>query len=931
MNLHIQLVSFARHALAACTLTFIATTASSVLAASNAPASARIEQVRSVEGVQEYRLSNGLRVLLVPDDAKPLITVNMVYLVGSRHEGAGEGGMAHLLEHLVFKGTPTTADPKAQFTARGMQWNGTTSYDRTNYYATFSPVGDNLTWYLSWLADSMIHSFIAQKDLDSEMTVVRNEFERVETNSPRVLYQNTLATAYQWHPYGRPVIGALSDIENVSIPRLQRFYREFYQPDNAVLVVGGQIKPEAVLAEIEKQFGSIPRPSRQLETHWTVEPVQEGERNITVRRAGSVPMVAAAYHHVPAASKGYATQTVLRQILGHVPTGRLHQALIESGLAASLFDWTSMTADPGFVYLGAVLNEKSDPEKVLGTLTETLESFSPVTDEELRRAKTLISNAINRSLLDANDVAMSLTEYIAAGDWRLIYALRDWIDEVTATEVDAMAKQYFVHSNRTVGRFIPTEQPVRAPATPKADPAALLQDYTGRDTAAPIESLDPSNLAIESRTVKKTLPDGMKIALLPRTTRGERVTGTLRLHWGELATLTGRQVDALFLSSMMLKGTTSMSRTQLNDRLAELDATLNVSGGLSGLNVRLNAPRAKLDEALALLADALRNPVFPEAEFEQIRRSSLSQTQAGRSEPGVLAWNLLNRHLNKYPTDDPRSVLTLDQTQEAINKTSPDRLARFHRDFAGANVSEFVLVGPVDVEEVQKKLEQLFGGWKSPKPYARITTPWQDATPLREVINVPDKANAVFAAAMPVRIEEQDADVPALIMAVELLGGRPGARLWQRLREKDGLTYGVNASISPGVREPNGSFSISGTVAPQNLARFEAALKDEIAQVLQHGFTEQELADTKESILRARRQTLTQEGNVASILAQNLYWGRTMEWREQRDQAYAALSLNDVNAALRKYIDPSKLSVVVAGDFEKNPVPAAQPAPAAAH
>ncbi|HVL74493.1 MAG TPA: pitrilysin family protein [Noviherbaspirillum sp.] len=874
-----------------------------------------IEQITTVEGVTEYRLPNGLRVLLLPDDAKPLVTVNLVYLVGSRHEGPGESGMAHLLEHLVFKGTPTTRDPKAQFVARGMQWNGTTSFDRTNYFATFTPDNDNLSWYIGWLADSMVNSFIAQSDLDSEMTVVRNEFERAEVRTDRVLYQTMLGAAYQWHPYGRPVIGSRSDIENVSIERLQRFYRHYYQPDNAVLVVGGNFDPAAVLDMVAQAFGGIPRPARVLEPQWTTEPVQQGERRITVRRVGSVPLMAVSYHAAPAGSKAYAAQMVMRQILTRVPAGRLHSALVESGLAASIYDWTGQTADPGVIFLGVVLNEDSDVERVKQVLLQTLESFDEPSEAEVARAKTMILNAINRSLLDANGVAMGLTEYIASGDWRLRFALRDWIAEVTPADVAQQAKSYLVESNRTLGRFIPTEQPVRAPATPRPDLNALLQDYRGREAAGAIERFEPSNLAIEGHTIKRTLPGGMKLALLPRATRGERVSGTLRLHWGNLEDLTGRRQDAMFLAQMMLKGTTSMTRLELSNRLSDLDSSLTVGGGISGLSFNFNAPRENLDALIDLLADVVRNPVFPQSEFEQARRSFLAQNQSGRNDPSTLAWNALNRHLIRAREADPRSVLTLDQAQQLGLRANVENLARFYREFAGASHSELAIVGPVDVDHVQARLQAAFGDWKSPRDYTRIPRLPEATEPERFALMMPDKANAVYAAVQPIALEEQHADVPALFAAVQMLGGRAGARLWNRLREKEGLTYGIHAGLTVGMLEPGGRITISSTFAPQNRERFEAIVRDELEQVLRQGFTEAELADTKESILRSRRQALVGEGSVAGMLADNLYWGRTMEWREQRDQAYAALQLADVNAALRKYLDPARLSIAVAGDF----------------
>ncbi|MGH8807141.1 MAG: insulinase family protein, partial [Noviherbaspirillum sp.] len=636
-----------------------------VAASAHAALPAGTQLVTNVEGVTEYRLTNGLRVLLVPDHAKPLVTVNMVYLVGSRHEGPGEGGMAHLLEHLVFKGTPSTPDPKTQFVQRGMQWNGTTSLDRTNYFATFGAEGDNLDWYLGWLADAMVNSFIAQRDLDSEMTVVRNEFERAEVSSGQVLYQSVLAAAYQWHPYGKAVIGARSDIENVSIASLQRFYRHYYQPDNAVLVVAGKIDTDAVLARIAATLGKLPQPERKLVPLYTQEPVQQGERSVTVRRIGSVPLLAVAYHAAAGGSKAYAAQAVLRQILTSVPTGRLHKALVEPGLAASLVDWSPQTEDPGFIYLGAVSSEGADMEKLQRTMLAELESMSPVTEEEVARAKTLIVNAINRSLLDASTVGMSLTDSIAAGDWRLRFALRDWISEVTVADVEQQARSYFVESNRTLGRFIPSVQPVRAPLTQRTDVAVLLKDYKGKDIAAPIEEFEMSNLAIEARTVKTTLPGGMKLAFLPRPTKGERVVGTLRLHWGTLESLSGKRVDALLLPQMMLKGSITLPRADLHNKLAELDATLTANGGLSGMTIDFGGPVKNLPQVLALMADALRNAAFPETDFEQARRAFIVQNQASQNDPASIASNALGRHLVHYPADDPRSAYSLPEWQEA--------------------------------------------------------------------------------------------------------------------------------------------------------------------------------------------------------------------------------------------------------------------------
>ena len=213
-----------------------------------------LKKVTEVEGISEYRLANGLQVLLFPDQTKETVTVNVTYHVGSKHENYGETGMAHLLEHLVFKGTPKHKDIPAELSSHGARPNGTTWTDRTNYYETFAATEENIDWALSMESDRMVNSFIAKKDLDSEMTVVRNEFERGENNPFRITLQRMLAASYEWHNYGKSTIGSRADLENVPIDRLQAFYRKYYQPDNATLTVAGKFDSSEMLKKINATF-----------------------------------------------------------------------------------------------------------------------------------------------------------------------------------------------------------------------------------------------------------------------------------------------------------------------------------------------------------------------------------------------------------------------------------------------------------------------------------------------------------------------------------------------------------------------------------------------------------------------------------------------------------------------------------------------------
>src|SRR6476646_413447 len=329
----------------------------------------------SIEGVTEYRLPNGLKVLTIPDPSADTITVHIVYLVGSRHEGYGEKGMAHLLEHLLFKGSSKFPDIKGELTRRGARWNGTTSNDRTTYFETLTATPENLEWAIAMEADSMVSSRVSKADLDSEMTVVRNEFELGENNAGGVLFQRMQQLAFPWHNYGNPIIGQRADIERVPIENLQAFYRTWYQPDNAVLIVGGKFDQKKALELVAKHFAPIPKPKRALPSLYTEEPTQDGERDVTLRRVGENPIVSTLYRVPAGHHPDYPAIDVLTNVLGDVPSGRLHRALVQKGLASHAWGAERGLHDPGFVYFGASLAKDGKLDPAREALVATVEGL----------------------------------------------------------------------------------------------------------------------------------------------------------------------------------------------------------------------------------------------------------------------------------------------------------------------------------------------------------------------------------------------------------------------------------------------------------------------------------------------------------------------------------------------------------------------------
>jgi zinc protease len=418
----------------------------------------------SVEGITEYRLANGLRVLMFPDPTKSTITVNITYMVGSRHEGYGETGMAHLLEHLMFMGSKNHPDIKKELSDHGARPNGTTSFDRTNYFETFQATDENLNWALSMEADRMVNSFIAKKDLDTEMTVVRNEYESGENSPTGVLQKRVLSAMFDWHNYGNVPIGARSDIERVPIERLQGFYRRYYQPDNALLVVAGKIDEPKTLALVHKYFAGIPKPAEKAPATYTVEPVQDGERSVVLRRRGETQALLAGYKVPAGAHAEFPAVMVATRILGDVPSGRLHKALVETKKATSAAMFAFQLREPGMAFLLLDLRKEQSLDEARQTAFKVIDDVktSKFTQEEVDRIKQQFERNFEQTINDSERVALNLSEWQAMGDWRLFFLSRDRMRKVTPADAQAAAEKYFIESNRTVGVFIPDDNPVRA-------------------------------------------------------------------------------------------------------------------------------------------------------------------------------------------------------------------------------------------------------------------------------------------------------------------------------------------------------------------------------------------------------------------------------------------------------------------------------------
>ncbi len=896
-----------------------------VVAAPSASAQGQLaatpREIRTVEGITEYALPNGLQVLLVPDASKPTTTVNLVYRVGSRHESYGETGMAHLLEHLLFKGTPTTRLAWGEFTKRGLRANGTTWLDRTNYFASFAADDANLQWYLGWLADSMVNSLIARADLDTEMTVVRNEMESGENNPTRVLVQNTMATMYRWHNYGKSTIGARADVENVDIPRLQAFYRKYYQPDNATLVVTGRFDRQKVLQWVADGLGRLPKPTRVLEPTYTLDAAQDGERVVTVRRVGGAPVIMAGFHVMPSSAPDFGAVEVLAQILGDPTSGRLQKALVEPGLASRAYAMAWSLAEPGPLLVAVELAPGQDVEKARAALVATLDAAAtqPVTPAEFERAQRQFLNAWDKGFEDPERIGTELTDAIAAGDWRLYFLARDHVRKATAADVERIARTWLRRDNRTIATYLPTATIERAPAPARVDVAKLVEGYRGDAGVREAEAFDPSPANLDARTALSALPSGMKVALLAKGTRGQSVRARLRLRYGDVESLRGQSTVAEGVAALLDKGGAGLTRAQIADAFDRLQAEVGFAASGQALDVTIATRREHLPAVIELVGRLLREPQFPEGALEEVRRQALTDIERNRREPGALIRQRVRQIGNPYPPGDLRRADTFEEQEAAVRAVTRAQLQAFHRRFLSAAAGSFAAVGDFDAKAVQASLQKALGDWSRPAdgplPYVRAPRPLLPVAADNVIERVPDKQNANLYGRLLLPITDRDPDYPALLMANQIFGVPTGARLWKRIRETEGLSYDVRTLVDANPYEPNTSLLWSAIYAPQNRPRVESALRDEIAKSLREGFTQAELDGLRGGLLNARRLGRAQDTVLAAQLVANLELDRRFAEAQRVDDAIAALTLAQVNAAWRRLVTPDALVLGWAGTF----------------
>jgi len=898
----------------------------SLVAAHAAPVKADgYTYVKTVGAIDEYTLtSNGLQVLLLPDNSSPTLTMMVTYRVGSKNEVTGTTGATHLLEHLMFKGTTNRDRSKGnnvdQLLERtGALYNATTWLDRTNYYQNLG--SEHLATAIDMEADRMRNLLLRESDRAPEMTVVRNEFERGENSPFQALNKEIYQAAFVAHPYHHSTIGHRSDIEKVSIEKLREFYDTFYWPNNATVTIVGGFDPATALAMVKKSFGVYPKSPKAIPQVYTEEPAQMGPRRVTVKRAGQLGVVAIA-HKIPAATHAdYPAVSLFSDILADGKNSRLYKTITDKNLSTGVSNNAGYNADMTLHLLYVPLAPGAKHEEVEKITLEEIERIKKdgVTEGELKAAiaKNLSSAAFQRDGSFA--IAGNLNESIAAGDWTLFYTLEDALRKVTVADIQRVANKYFHEDQSTTGWFIPVAAGGTAASAGKANLMALpgpnYYRTPGADIDGPLAGASDDKGGAAAAPTVKVAPQAKRTKAagidLITYTMGVKDVVTVRgyLPAGR-STATGNPAIPALTGMMLERGTTKQDKFKISEKLEAVGANINFRTANDTLEISAKALKKDMPLVMSLIAEQLRTPAFDAEEFAKAKKQMAGGLKRSLESTDFRASDAFRREI--YPVGHPNYAPTVEDMLAAVESAKLEDVIAFHKTQYGPAHMTMVVVGDVDAKAVPAEVTRAFAGWQGGKPGAGAKKAAALTAAKETLVQMNDKTSVSVVMGQPSGLRYSDPDYQALRVATAILGSGFTGRLMANVRDKEGLTYGVGSSLGNDTFY-DGDWSITATFAPNLLDKGIASTKRQLTLWYDAGATAAEIDSRKSNLIGAFQVGLATTNGMAGALLATVQRGYPLNWIDDYPVQIRALTDAQVNGAIKKYLNPDKMVLVKAG------------------
>lgn len=885
------------------------------MATSSSPLSSTFELVAEEAGIQEYKLSNGLKLLLVENNSAPVVTVQVVYRVGSRNEAVGYTGSTHFLEHMLFRGTPSFNKSKGTQIAQvlnkiGANFNATTWLDRTTYYETVP--ADQLELALHIESERMQHAWIREKDRQAEMTVVRNELERDENEPDSIMWKHLFAHAYIAHPYHHPTIGWHSDVEGVPTSRLRQFYKEYYHPNNASLILVGDFKQDQALALVERFFGPIPSSPKPIPEMYTTEFPQQGERRFTLRRPGQLGLLQMAWHVPPVEHADSHALDVLQDVLSEGVNSRLYQALVEKHLAVYAGAYNLQLRDPGLFIMQAKLSSESSHAQVEEAFEAVIKQIqeTPPDERELSRVKNQTRASFSYQRHGTHQLATMLGEFEASSSWKGMVHYLELLDKVTPEDVQRVAKTYLLRDNRTVGLFIPEA----AQGVEVGQRMHVLPETTKPKPKSKTAAKRGGRSGITRQTFGKH-EQGILLAQENHLDKTVAIQGKLRA--GQIFNPVQASALAQLTAGMLKKGTQKRGKLELADCLAQMGSSLDFRLGTDSVSFSIRCLSEHLEETLSLMREILREPVFPRDEFDKLKKQRIDRLKQRLDSTDAMAYDLLYRAL--YPEGhfhfQPEVADLIAQTEAA----TLEQIEAFYAEHYGSGAMTVAGVGDLDPIGLHDFLARSFGDWN---PHVKDLPDIPDLAIQTQgdvlVHAMPDKANVSIVMGHQTHLRRMDKDYFPAMLANHVLGQSSlSSRLGLRIRDDLGLTYGIY-SFFPDIGRSAGPWVVSVSTNPDNVHAAISETRKVTERFVQQGMTKTELEEAKSSLIGSYLVHLTTNPEIASRLLQLEQYGLGLDYFQKRAKEIQRVTSEQVLEALNNHVHPDRLTIAIAGQYAAN-------------
>lgn len=889
--------------------------------------------VKSEQDIYEYKFDNGFRVVLAPNQKENKVFMNTIYFTGSLNDPKGKGGLAHLLEHLAFKGTTEVKDDEFQrlLDQYTLSNNASTNYYSTRYTNIVRPDKTALDQIIYLEAQRMDKLVLQEKFVPTEIEIVRRERE-IRLDQPfSVMIDEIWKTAYGNQHLGRLPIGDLAELTSITMPELEQFYQTYYAPNNAVMVVAGKFDVQEILKTLDKNFANLKAKTLPKDVEVPVlDSTQMKQREFKVEKGSDL-----AEFNIYLNGKNPKIQNVLSLVpylYTMQPSGHLYKSMVETGISTAVPSTAWMEKDFNLVLLGAIYSPTQDVKKVQDTLIKDVEQGQAFTEAELNRIKNIAKNAQKTLMANSTAVGSALTEYVVSyqGDWAKFFSDQQVVENLSLEEVNQTLSSFLTAQHRVVGHILPTPEDQKKAQQQQAEQGKTLDEAEQKpeplkdpsvyreETKAFVASSAKLLQASEQKAQRGQLSNGMKYALYSVETRDDRIYATINIDFGNEKSLFNQSTTIDLMTYLLLRGSDQFSLQDIADKSIELDGNVAANTDTNSLKINISARKENFAEYFDFVMKLLKNPKFEQKEFDLIRTQSLQNLDRPYTEPDVVVELTLSKLLEQYQVGDLRYHFEPEIAKKQLEQVTNAQVKALYQQFFAMNHAKIAVTGEFDPKQMQTILKDNFAAWTTQNDYQAISPDYKQyqATKIHTLAEQREFGHYQSVLTLPIGAFHKD--VPALLVLSNILGdSQLSSRLAKELREKKALVYGFGSGLSLNDQKDVGALTISANYTAGRSEQVSQTIHKVLQDLIAKGVTEQELEAAKTDIMKQRATMLEDERNIHRVLANQLSTGLTMKDRELRDQEIAKLTTQDIHAVIKKYIKPEQLVEVMADQYGK--------------